>query len=106
MIRFLGGDYGVFRNRIPIGIDDKDGKPIRIKTVDDKWDDFVDTSKYEWIKDFIYMHVKLAFDPPTSSFVLDSMKKQLEELTWRIEVERDLEINPYGLSLFQPKSQE
>lgn len=34
------------------------------------------------VKDFIYFRVKLSFDPPTSSFVLESIKEQIKELEW------------------------
>lgn len=34
------------------------------------------------VKDFIYFRVKLAFDPPTSSFVLESINDQISELEW------------------------
>jgi len=40
----------------------------------------------EDIKLATYFRVRLSFDPPASSFVLESMKKQLDELEWRIEV--------------------
>lgn len=42
-------------------------------------------------KTFIYLTVKLAFDPPPTSFVLEAMKSILAENTWRLEVEA----NPY-----------
>lgn len=75
-----------------LGIDGKDGKQIRIEDDKTTWDDVIDTTNYEWLKDYVYLHVRLVFDPPTSSFVLDSMKSQLDEMTWRIEVEKDNEI--------------
>lgn len=76
-----------------LGIDDRNGNPIRISNSDQKWTDFFDTERYEWIKDYVYMKVRLAFDPPSSSFVLNSMQAQIDEMVWRIEVERDNEIN-------------
>lgn len=38
------------------------------------------------VQTFVYLNVKLLFDPPTYLFVLESMKKQIEELTWRLNV--------------------
>lgn len=59
----------------------------------EKWENFgIVTSYQQWIKDYIYMRVRLAFDPPTSSFVLKSFEDQIKELEWRIEVERDNEL--------------
>lgn len=76
-----------------LGIDDKNGKPIRIENQDQKWSDFLDLTRYEFIKDFVFIRTKIIFDPPSNSSVLSSLKEQLDELTWRIEVERDYEIN-------------
>lgn len=38
------------------------------------------------VKNIIYLRCRLSFDPPQSSFLLDSLKKQCEELEWRIVV--------------------
>lgn len=34
---------------------------------------------------YIYMKVRLLFDPPTSSFVLSSLESQIKELEWRLQ---------------------
>jgi hypothetical protein len=36
------------------------------------------------VKQYIYLFVKLAFDPPVTSFALEAIHKQLEKLSWRI----------------------
>lgn len=36
------------------------------------------------VKSYIFIKVKLLFDPPSSSFVLESYKNQAVELEWRI----------------------
>lgn len=41
------------------------------------------------IKEYTYVKVRMIFDPPTSSFVLDSLKKMSEELEWRIHVQAE-----------------
>lgn len=43
----------------------------------------------DYIKTYTYMKVRLAFDPPTSSIVFDSLTKQVNELEWRIYIEAD-----------------
>lgn len=51
----------------------------------DEWTDFVsDMTKLEFIKTYVYLKVKLMFDPPQSSFVIDSINNQIKELEWRI----------------------
>ena len=43
----------------------------------------------EFIKSYIYLKVKLVFDPPSSSAVIDAIKQQISELEWRIQVATD-----------------
>lgn len=56
--------------------------------IEESWVDLVGTSKnIESVKAFVYLKVRLLFDPPTSSFVLDSMERQMRELEWRLNVQ-------------------
>lgn len=43
----------------------------------------------EMVKTYVYLKTRLVFDPPASSFVLDSMKSQILELEWRMNVAVD-----------------
>ena len=54
------------------------------------WSDFLgDEKDIEMAKTFVYMKVKMAFDPPSSSFVLTSLEKSCDELGWRLSVVMD-----------------
>lgn len=49
------------------------------------WTDFIgDRQDLATVKSFVYMKVKLMFDPPSNSFLIDSTNKILSELEWRI----------------------
>lgn len=62
----------------------------QIKSSEDKWKDFLEPSPLlDTVKDYIYLKVKILFDPPSSSFVLDAYKSQISELEWRMNVEVD-----------------
>lgn len=37
-----------------------------------------------YAKSYLYLKTRLLFDPPSSSFVLESIKAQVAELEWRI----------------------
>lgn len=52
------------------------------------WSDFLgeDLSKFESIKTYVYMKVRMIFDPPTSSSVADSFNRTINELEWRLNV--------------------
>lgn len=61
--------------------------PFIIEDDSSTWDEFItDTSVLETVKSYIYMKVKLMFDPPSSSYVLDSMNRMISELEWRMNV--------------------
>ena len=52
------------------------------------WNDyFGDNKNLEFVKSYVYLKVKLLFDPPTSTSVADSINRTLSELEWRINVE-------------------
>lgn len=54
------------------------------------WTDFIPANhKLELVKSYIYMKVKLLFDPPLSSAVIESTNRMTSELEWRIQVAAD-----------------
>ena len=51
------------------------------------WDGFVDDIKQlEAIKTYVYMRVRLMFDPPSSSAVMEAMNRTISELEWRLNL--------------------
>lgn len=50
------------------------------------WSDFITDDRLNFVKTFVQIKVKLAFDPPTSGVLLDSYRSQLDELTWRLSI--------------------
>lgn len=61
-------------------------RPFMITGSDEEWSDFVTEGSIEAVKTYIFLRVKVIFDPPTSSFVLDSYNKRIDELEWRMNV--------------------
>jgi len=52
-------------------------------------DDLDHTIKLSKIKTIIHLRARLLFDPPTTTFLLDSMKAQLQEHEWRLNANRE-----------------
>ena len=51
------------------------------------WDDFIPEDKrLSSIRSYVYMKVKLLFDPPLSSSVMESMNRMINEFEWRLNV--------------------
>ena len=54
----------------------------------EKWNDLLGIRKdIEAVKTLITLKVRLMFDPPSSSFVIESINRQITELEWRINVQ-------------------
>lgn len=51
------------------------------------WSDFTEGNPdYNNVKSYVYLKVKLIFDPPSSSSVMEAFKRQADELEWRLHV--------------------
>lgn len=49
------------------------------------WDDYpVDLVTLNLVKSFMYLKVRMLFDPPTTSYLLDAAQRQIDEFTWRL----------------------
>ena len=80
----------VFSILTQIGVGPAEG--FSIKDESSVWSDFVpEKSKWELIKSYMYMKVKLLFDPPLNSAVIESANRIISELEWRILVAADSE---------------
>lgn len=78
----------VFSILTQLGVGPDEGFSIEDST--STWDDFVsENSKLDAIKSYMYLKVKLLFDPPLSSSVSESMNRMISELEWRINVTVD-----------------
>ena len=55
------------------------------------WDDFMssDDKRFLMVRTYVYMKVKLVFDPPTNSSHLQALKDAISEYEWRLNVAAD-----------------
>lgn len=60
-----------------------------IENANTEWPAFLgeNPEMYSAVKSYIYLKVKQIFDPPSTSFVLASMEKQIQELEWRLSIQ-------------------
>ena len=71
-----------------LGVGPEEG--FRIEDASKTWSEFLyDDPRLEFVKTFIYLKVKLAFDPPLSLAVMEAINRQISELEWRINVTVD-----------------
>jgi hypothetical protein len=54
------------------------------------WADFLEGDlRLNNVKSYMYLRVRLLFDPPTLGYVIDAMQAQIKELEWRINVQHE-----------------
>lgn len=78
----------VFATLNQIGIGPVEG--FMIEDSADTWDAFIGTDpRLNQVKTYVYLRVRLLFDPPGTSYALDSMNEQIREQEWRLNVYRE-----------------
>ena len=54
------------------------------------WKDFlIDESRFQQAKTYVYMRVRLIFDPPTVGSAVEAFKENIKELEWLLFVDVD-----------------
>lgn len=68
-----------------LGVGPSEGFSISDKTA--IWSDFIaDEKNLEAVKSYMYLKVRLIFDPPASSAIMESMNRMISEFEWRLNV--------------------
>lgn len=68
-----------------IGIGPVEGFAITSK--DQTWDDFLQGRiNIESVKSYVYLKVRLLFDPPSNSFLVEAIERQISEYEWRLNI--------------------
>lgn len=71
-----------------LGVGPKTGFMITGKS--EAWDDFIsEDMSFEAVKTYIYLRVRLLFDPPQSSFVIEAINRSISELEWRLNIQAE-----------------
>ncbi len=79
----------VFATLTQLGVGPKEG--FMIKDYNLTWNDFISKgSKLEFVKSYMYLKVRMLFDPPLTSSVLESMNRMASEYEWRLQVATEL----------------
>lgn len=82
--------------------------PFTIEDASATWSDFMgDSTDLAGVKTYVFLKVKLVFDPPQSSAAMEAIKQNIAELEWRLNVTADpattftasmAEVNAYALA--------
>jgi hypothetical protein len=78
----------VFSTLNQLGVGPETGFMIEDK--DAVWSDFLEGDlRLNNIKTYVYLRVRMLFDPPTIGYLAEAMKDQIKELEWRINAQRE-----------------
>ena len=64
-------------------------EPFQITGDSEQWSDFECQLNTEFVRSYMYMKVRLLFDPPTTATMYDAFSNQIRELEWRLRVAGD-----------------
>lgn len=68
-----------------LGLGPKEG--FHIESEEEDWDDYTtDGELIQAVKSYMFLKVRLYFDPPNSGTLMEAIKTQVSELEWRLNV--------------------
>lgn len=71
-----------------LGVGPESGFFIEDKT--SIWDDFIpESTNLEAVKSYVGLKVRLLFDPPANSSIMEAMNRMISELEWRLNVQAE-----------------
>ncbi len=80
----------VFAVLTQLGIGPSEG--FSIEDSETTWDDYIgDDIRFNSVKTYILLRVRILFDPPTASHLMSAMNEQIREFEWRIQTLREEE---------------
>ena len=77
----------VFGNLSQLGIGPEEGYEITDATA--VWADYFTDKNLNAIKTYVYLRVRLLFDPPTTSYHITALNEQIREFEWRLSTYRE-----------------
>lgn len=71
-----------------LGVGPKEG--FSINGPDNRWSEYTDNLRLvDAVRQFVYLRVRLVFDPPASSTVADAINNRINELEFRLNVQAE-----------------
>lgn len=66
-----------------------------IVTSADTWDEFIgDELRLNNVQTYVFLRVKMIFDPPPTTEAIGAFERQIEQAEWRLTVAQDEIVNP------------
>lgn len=85
LIIFINSIFGIL---FQLGVGPT-SEPYKITSSKEEWTDFIEADQIETVKSYMFMKVKLLFDPPSSASVLASYQELIKEFEWRCHIDAE-----------------
>lgn len=80
----------IFMTLNQLGVGPSEG--FRIEDSLATWDEYIeDDDNLDAVKTYMYLKVKLIFDPPLNASVQETMKQSIKECEWRLNIQAESE---------------
>lgn len=77
-----------FSTLTQLGVGPADG--FMIEDASAVWEDYIENEvQLNTIKSYVFLKVRQLFDPPTTSYLITAVEKQIAEFEWRLNVSRE-----------------
>ncbi len=66
---------------------------FRVEDGSETWDDLLGAGEtdYEGVKELVGLKVRMVFDPPSNSSVMQALKDEIQNLEWRLYIWKDMD---------------
>ena len=65
---------------------------FRVEDGAETWDDLLgEDTNFEGVKELVGLKVRLVFDPPSNSSVMQALKDEIQNLEWRLYIWKDMD---------------
>lgn len=76
-----------------LGVGPVDG--FMIESQEELWEDFsVPSNQLSLVKTYVFLKVRLLFDPPATSYLIEAASNQAKEYEWRLSTFREWALDP------------
>lgn len=77
-----------FSTLTQLGVGPAEG--FMIENDKDEWYDFIENDpQLNTVKSYVFLKVRQLFDPPTTSYLISAVEKQIQEFEWRLNTSRE-----------------
>lgn len=83
----------VFSTLNQLGVGPVDGFMIEDSLLD--WEELaLPQNQLNMVRSYVFLKVRMLFDPPTTSFLIEAMQTQIKEQEWRLNTFRENALTP------------